>query len=622
MKRRAFVGGGAAVVVAAATEAAGPAKATVIARNLTFEGVSHANRLTRRYRLALDRVRQGGPPHYTREFVLADAAARPHTRRFTEYSGDVSGRYLGALATAALDLGQDFPELRDLVSPLLALQKPQGFFGAEFAPSGVRKQDMAALWGNGRLLLGLLEYHRLLPSREVLEAATKMGDFLTRIGPEMNSDRVQKAFASGAFAMGYICWTQMVEALVELHRVNAKPEYLRLAREIAQRIEWRPDEHSHGFLCSVRGVVELFHSTREPRYLRQAEAHWEAVTGSGNVALPGTIPEAWLAPAQPGAAALRRVLASAGAGTAPRPVNYRTEGCSEADWLRLNLELWQLTRNPRYLQAAERTLFNEFALNQFSTGDFGHRVMTSTGVLVGGGREGVATARAWWCCTLHGLHAFAEIRKRAFRVAGDALVYDLPIESRAAHNGLEVEAGSTLEADGAVTLRVRKAPGRPCPIWIRDPEWAQGALITVNLSRVTIGSRDGYYALSRLWKPGDEVWVHYRLRTRVERQRDSGKVAIFHGPWLLGVDEHSSPFFFDEPIQGNVVKFGQAGRDVALQRAPFELKAPYGVPVARFQLPYLPGGYRMAPAVAVLRPLAEQTGMPTTAWEYLFQPDD
>jgi DUF1680 family protein len=52
----------------------------------------------------------------------------------------------------------------------------------------------------------------------------------------------------------------------------------------------------------------------------------------------------------------------------------------------------------------------------------------------------------------------------------------------------------------------------------------------VNLSRVNISSRDGYYALSRVWKADEEVWVQYRLRIRVERQMSSGKAAISMDP--------------------------------------------------------------------------------------------
>src|SRR5215471_1211085 len=100
------------------------------------------NRLSQRYRLTLDRVQKGGPPAYSREMVLADAIPR-HERRFTQFSGDVSGRYIGALASVAGDLGSDMPGVRELLPALLACQKPGGYFGENFAARGVQKEDMA-----------------------------------------------------------------------------------------------------------------------------------------------------------------------------------------------------------------------------------------------------------------------------------------------------------------------------------------------------------------------------------------------------------------------------------------------------------------------------------------------
>ena len=74
---------------------------------------------------------------------------------------------------------------------------------------------------------------------------------------------------------------------------------------------------------------------------------WQGVIDSGNVLVQGAVPEMFA------------------------PQIKRDEGCSEADWLRLSLELWDLTRQPKYMRQAQITLFNEMAMNQFHTGDFG-----------------------------------------------------------------------------------------------------------------------------------------------------------------------------------------------------------------------------------------------------------
>jgi hypothetical protein len=114
--------------------------------------------LAARYQLTLDRVLKGDAPAYTPDFLLADVKPQP-VRRFTEYSGDLSGRYIGALSTAARVYGQTFTVLDPLVVRVIALQKRDGYFGVGFHYDHPTDDDLALLWGNGRLLVGLLEYY-------------------------------------------------------------------------------------------------------------------------------------------------------------------------------------------------------------------------------------------------------------------------------------------------------------------------------------------------------------------------------------------------------------------------------------------------------------------------------
>lgn len=553
-----------------------------------------SGQFSRRYDLALRRVREGGPPAYTKELVLADAVPRP-VRRFTEFSGDVSGRWLDALSAASADRGERYPELDDWLPELLACQRAEGYFGASFSAGELRREDMALLWGNGRLLVGLVERHRLTGDPRALEAARRLGDFLVKIAPQMNSPRVQQQFAEGAFAMGYICWTQMTEGLAALSAAARQQAYWRAALDIAARLERRPGEHAHGFLTSLRGVVDLYEATRERTLLAQAEREWQEVAESGNVFIAGTIPEAW------------------------KPKAFRTEGCAEADWLRLSLHLWRLTGRLRYLEAAERTLFNEFAMNQFSTGDFGHRPLARTGVRQGA-TEGPAggSARAWWCCTLHGLRAFPEIFRHAWRDSGGALWFDLPIEGELRTDGLRLVSASTLETDGAITVRILEAAGRRAPLYLRIPSWSAGVEVHSHSGAAEIASGEGWCRVARVWQPGDLLTVRYFPKTRVERDAE-GRVALFHGPWLLGVAEATDPFFFDEPFTRNRLRITPgADGSVRLMPAGRGGDHAFAVPAARLEVPYLPGGYPLQPGAATLRPVSEQTGLATCDWEYWF----
>jgi hypothetical protein len=229
-----------------------------------------AGELTDRFDLTLKRVLHGGPPHYTEPFLLADVV--PHdTRRFTNFSGDLSGRYLGALALSRLWRDDACAPLEGLLAAILKHQKPDGHFGDPMGRLAIEDDDMARLWGNGRLLIGLLEYYRETPRPDVLRAARKLGDFLIDVAPRFNDAAVERAYSQRKFAVGYVCWTQNIEGLVALSRETKDRRYLELAARMAERTRRHPSQHSHGFLTSLRGILDLHLATGKQHYLDQVE---------------------------------------------------------------------------------------------------------------------------------------------------------------------------------------------------------------------------------------------------------------------------------------------------------------------------------------------------------------
>lgn len=530
-----------------------------------------AGELSQRFDLTVHRLTEGGPPEYNLPFLLADAAPQ-HTRRFTNFSGDVSGRYIGALAAAAEVSGRNFPSLDRLIDGLLPLQKADGHFGDPLSTGvTVTNNDMAIMWGNGRLLIGLMEYQHLHPRAEVLAAARKLGDFVVAQAPLYNSEAVRREFNGEKFAVGYICWTQHIEGLVALWEATHDNRYLALARELAARTERKPAQHSHGYLTTVRGLLDLARATSDRKYVEQAAREWQGVVDSGNALMQGAVPEMFA------------------------PSIKRDEGCSEADWLRLSLSLWRATGDAKFIEQAELALFNEFRMNQFASGDFGHHTLTANGV-------GEPSARAWWCCTMHGLRAMAAVLAQAFRMQDVKLWYDLPVDARIRTQGLEVRAESSLERDGSVRLTIVSTDGAPHTLAVRQPRWAQ----SVEPREVT-----------KSWKEGEQLTIRYTMRTRLVRsQKGAPRVAIFHGPWLLGVDSTASPNYFDEPAAQN--------RALVPAGAEITLPAAADGKFAHFRLRYLPGGYPMQPLDALLRPVAEYTYGPDAArvdWWLPVQPE-
>ena len=518
-----------------------------------------AGELQRREAITFERVLRGGPPRYDLNFLLADLIPQPG-RRFTEFSGDLSGRYLEAVAAAGLLAPADPVPMR-----VFALQRPDGGFANPLSIGDVSDDDMARVWGHGRLLVGLLAVHAAQGDEQSLEAARRLGDFLVAASPRFLDQAVVEEFSSGKLAHGYICWTQNIEGLVGLYSATKDAAYLETAKAIAERIRREPSQHSHGWLTSLRGLTALAEATGEDQYLQQAESAWAELVGSENVLPTGTIPEYFA----PGIA--------------------RDEGCSQADWVRLNLDLWRRTGQAHYLAMAERALFNAFFLNQFASGDFGHVQLSDDGLAYG-------TARAWWCCTLHGARAFSAIRKAAFRVDSKALRYELPVDAEVRTDRLSLRAEAELARDATIRIEVLAAGTKPARVEIRQPAWS--GPLQADLEGES--SSEGL-VFERVWTAGDSFTVRYSPLERREGE------LLYLGPWLLAASEAASPHFFDEPHENNRILWDTLN----------EADRP-----SRRTVEFIPAGYPGQAQQLVLRPVAERIELPDgLRWQWSFPQD-
>ena len=582
MNRRNFVKAAALLPLQAGTS---PLSLASISARETVGGAlptaTHAP-LRDRFELSLLRALHGSEPAFTKDFLLADVRPVPE-RRFTEYSGDLSGRYIGALATAARVYGQHFLDLDALVEEVIALQKPDGYFGGSFHYEKTADPDLALLWGNGRLLVGLVEYYRLKPSAAVLASCRRLGDFLVRIGPLMLSREIREQFGAQHFASSYICWMQQTEGLANLYMVTKDARYRELAEAIAKVIERRPGDHVHGYLTSLRGVMDLYTATADASLLRQCETAWHDVAQSQDALITGGVPEGW------------------------SPNNHYTEGCGEADWVRLSLLLWKATGNLKYLSMAECTIFNELAFSQFATGDFAHRVYTETG------RPAEGAARAWWCCTLHGLRAFPEIHGSVFRAQDDALYYDLPFDGRIEPPAQSAVAESSLAEHGTVRIMIKPAGKSASSFLIRKPEWAGSLDVRLNGAKCELPLENQYAVIKRTWAAGDVLELKYGMQLR-SVPSGQGRVVYFYGPWLLGAAASDNFAYFNElTTENRLVGVGKPAPSA--RRQPVR---PFAVPIAATEFRYSPAEYEDQPGPVQLRAIAEQTGQPATSWELRF----
>ncbi len=542
-----------------------------------------AGELAARIAMVHQRFAEITDPAFTDKFILADVELDPaYPRRFSEFSGDISGRYIGAMAMLPPSDPKAAEHLDQLVELVLGFQRADGRFGNDklsFTAADVGPDQMALLWGNGRLLVGLMEYYSVKPSDKVLEASRKLGDFLLQVFDVCAKPEVIERLR-GKAANGFICFTQFNEGLELLARATGDAKYRDVAAKMLSLLEAPGDQHTHGYLTTLRGHMMVYESTHDKGQLDAVIARYREIIDMGAVKTNGGVLEYF------------------------KKDYHRDEGCSEADFVRLSLQLWRATGEADYLNRAEHCLYNSLFAGQFATGDFGHHDFDGRGYVPMPG-----PGRAWWCCTMHGLRALRDVLDNVITQDGNNITLNLYFEGRWQGKDTAVRVERPIQQDPAASpvfrMTIEKAAaasGTPgCTCTARQTEWMTGKTMgpgkagqkdsnSIDIQPVyalRLMDRDGKFHL-----PGD-----FAMDTPKE-------AAIFYGPWLMGVDAAISPMFHGEPYDNNVLLLPEA-KTLTQQISFGDISSPL-LAGPRVDLMYMHGGFS-DPCFVSLRSVAEQS---------------
>jgi hypothetical protein len=583
---------------------AAPLLAALTARRALAEGASFVRgtfpmgELEARIRLTAERILRGGPPAFTAERIVADAAGSG-SGESPEESGDLAGRYLGAMSL----LPPDGLDLRGLTRDVLAQQRPDGRFGnadLRFAADAIGPAHLALVRGNGRLLVGLLEFAESGADAPVMASARRLGDFLVGLSGLLESPEQSERLRRDA---NVVSLTQLSEGFVLLAEATGEARYSEAARRLAAVLGPRGTQSAHGYLTTLRGIARLAAANADLALQRDVESRYRELVASRDWSPYGGVLEyfGWDDPDVPEAD--RRRLREAS------PAGPRDEGCATADFLRLSLQLWRATGTMEYLERAERCLLNHFFFDQLGSGDFGPRAVRANGF-----EPTEAASRSWWCCTLHGYRTFRDALDHLVRRDGDTTFVDFFQDADVTLPGITLALRHRSEEPGSsrFSVEVIDASNDMQGVAVRRPSWAASILVLFGDHKVS--PRPGPYVIfKRRWRPGEsmELVLEHAVRLETRDGRSLGPSALgtdtegllFVGPWLMAADDVTDPALFSGPRLGEgtvllppTLGVAQAGEgEIGLANRARHLR-----------LRFLLGGQR-GPQTLTLRPLAEQT---------------
>jgi hypothetical protein len=316
-------------------------------------------------------------------------------------------------------------------------------------------------------------------------------------------------------------WWVGTEAMAQLYRETGERKYLDTGLRIAESVPPvnRRSQHTHSYLLALRGIVQLCELSGENEALMRKVLDQYAYFES-QVMWPGG-----------------GIVEHLGNREGFMLCYWYDEGCSVCDWLGLNLDLWRVTRDRRYMDMAERVACNHLLFDQDAGGGFcGDRGVDSV-------REGAP----WpFCCAMHGTRTLAELTRYVGVTGGEQvwinLFYPATVTLTVAGQRTVMDLETTYPTNGVLTLTMKEAAGVEFPVKVRIPQWSRVLKVLVNGQSAASTMEAGYCVVQRRWVKNDRVLVELDMPIRFETRRhfigddadaDYSRVSVWHGPRQL-----------------------------------------------------------------------------------------
>jgi uncharacterized protein len=472
-------------------------------------------------------------------FRVRDRSPRPD---LVPWAGEFVGKYLIS-AIQSLSLA-DAPELEKQVSRVIAAfletQAEDGYLGP------FRKEERLLgnwdLWGHYHAILALLMWHERTGDPKALRGAVAAGDLVCATF----LDGTKRILDAGSPEMNMA----IIHGLGRLYRTTGNERYLRMMREI--ELDWqkagdyartglagtpfyrtpRPRWES---LHDVQGLVELYRITGDESYKKAFLNLWTSILERDR---------------HPSGAF------STGEQAIGNPYGQGAiETCCTTAWMELTLDALRLSGDPRAADELELSTWNAVLGSQHPSGRWWTYNTPLDGVRQASAHTIVFQARHGTpelnCCSVNGprglgiLSAWAAMRDQE----GIRVNYYGPCEMRipCAGGGMLTLAEETrYPAEGAIIVRLGKAPEIPLTLKFRIPAWS--ARSTVRLSprgeaASVVGGKmqsGSYVSLRRVWHEGDAIELEFdlSLRSWAGELGRAGRASLYTGPILLGFDQH------------------------------------------------------------------------------------
>ena len=450
--------------------------------------------------------------------------------------------------------------IRRSVKELMATADANGYIGTYHDSSFGQSAESIFewnIWCRKYTLWGLVEAYEVLGDDEILQTARRFMDHLAgQVGPGGFDIRLTGAKYG-------LPSTSLIVPVLRLYNHTRNPAHLDYARYIVDQwslLEGQPPDilrkglsgrnvtdwfpamgtwaKAYEFISCVEGLVDLYSITGTEDYLTCAQNIFTSIRETDRHITGGLGNSDTLE--------YSRFM-----------VQAPSEVCDAVHWVRLAVQLLQITGRKLYADEIERTLYNIFMAATGLDPAWGTRRLLLYGAHYVA--PGHCQLKHHHCCVANLPRGLYQVLQTAVMESDKGPViqlfipgiYDISVSGK---KDMTISIKTDYPEKSPVRVTVKASEPVECDISFRIPGWSADPDIRLNGKQLKTAGKNGYARISRTWNNEDTVTLDFDMTARItplpSRERCPAQpfTAVERGPLVLARDIRLGDSNIHEPV--------------------------------------------------------------------------
>lgn len=517
----------------------------------------NAQELNKKYVMEFQPDRLLAP--FLREAGLTPKAESYGNWENTGLDGHIGGHYLSALSLMAASTGDTEikKRLQYMLSELKRCQDANGngYIGGvpggkilweEVSSGNIKagKFDLNKKWvplyNIHKTYAGLRDAWLYTHNEMAKDMLVKMTDWAIQLVSKLTDEQIQQMLSSEHGGLN--------ETFADVAVITGNEKYLRLARQFSHKLLLDPllmqqdklnGMHANTQIPKVIGFKRIADVANDSNWLKASAFFWETVVHNRSVSIGGNSVNEQFHNSNDFSGMINNVEGP--------------ETCNTYNMLRLSKMLFETSADKKYMDYAERALYNHILSSQHpETGG----LVYFTPMRPQHYRVYSQSQAGMWCCVGSGIENHAKYGEMIYAHTDNMLMVNLFIPSQLnwKEKNLTVVQTNNFPYEAKTSLTIQTKRKSTFTMKVRYPEWVKSGELVLLINgeeQKTEVTESGYLSLKRTWSNNDKVEILLPMHLYAEQLPDhSPWYSFLYGPIVLaaktGTNDMAGLFANDE----------------------------------------------------------------------------